>query len=456
MSFISVKFLVFISAFLLFYIITESSDSKQNYLILFGNYIFYSLIDIRFSLVLFLISIFTWYITSKIEICKNKYLLFAGISLNIGVLLCFKYIGLFMDVGEKYGIVMPIGLSFYVFEAVSLLIDTYNGKMNGKTSLLDVLIYLSFFPIVISGPIMKARDFLPQIHKSRRINQVNFENGLQRFVLGTFEKVVVADRLAISVAAVYSAPAAYSGVSLLWNSLSYTLQLFFDFAGYSNMAIGLATILGFSIGENFNLPYIAKTPSEFWRRWHISLSSWITEYVYIPLGGNRRGRIRTYINIMTAMLISGIWHGSTLNFLLWGSGHGIIQVIQKIIEEKTQKKCRNYQHVINAVSTVITFVIINFLWIPFRTTDLSMTGLVFKRIFTNAKGLLYLYSYTFVFGAMLLAVEIYAITKNGGNNPIKPLNLRSFKGKFIFVTMVFVILMFAYFGNSAFIYGAMF
>lgn len=451
MTFISFEFLIFIPVFLVLYKLLEGKNRLQNVLILVGNYVFYSLIDLRFSLVLFFVTVLTWLIASRPETAGRSVLLWTGIGINLAVLFFFKYIGLFGDIAVRYGIIMPVGLSFYVFEAISFLIDRYRGKLKERYSLPDVMLYLSFFPTVMSGPIVKARDFLPQIHKERRITGPALEAGLQRFVLGVFEKVVIADRLAVSVNAVYAAPAAYSGMSLLCNSLSYTLQLFFDFAGYSHMAIGIATILGFQIPENFNLPYIAKSPSEFWRRWHISLSSWITEYVYIPLGGKRKGRSRTYINTILAMVISGIWHGSTLNFVIWGFGHGLLLVLQRIFEPKTKGGS-----VREAAGIVLTFLFVSFLWIPFRTPDISVTLLVFQRIFTNAAGLTYFYSYTFVFLLLLIIVEVYALVKTGGNQPLKPLSLVTFRGKLVFVTMILLILMFAYFGNSAFIYGAMF
>ena len=456
MTFISLDFAVFIAVFLIIYKITENKLKLQNFIILVGNYIFYSLIDIKFAITLLLITIFTWIITKRMSINRSKGLMALGIAINVSTLAFFKYIGLFGDVAKVYGIIMPIGISFYVFEAISYIVDTYTGKMEEKTSLVDALIYLSFFPTVMSGPIVKAREFIPQIHRNRVVKFSNVERGMQRFVLGMFEKIVIADRLAISVDAVYSAPAAYNGASLFWNSISYTLQLFFDFAGYTNMAAGIAIVLGFSIGENFNLPYIAKSPSDFWKRWHISLSSWITEYIYIPLGGNRKGKTRTLVNIMLTMVISGIWHGSTVNFVVWGAGHGFAQIIQKLLEEKDLFNKFKNNNFGNVICIAITFLMVDLLWIPFRTADIATTLLVYYRIFTNASGLLYLYSYTAIFLVVLVAVEIYALVKNEGNNPIKALNLRTFKGKFLFVTLIIMMFMFAYIGDNAFIYGELF
>ncbi|SCY11189.1 D-alanyl-lipoteichoic acid acyltransferase DltB, MBOAT superfamily [Lachnospiraceae bacterium XBB2008] len=508
MTFLSIKFLVFILVFLIAYKLTEKRMLAQNALIVLGSYVFYALIDWRFSAVLLAVSVFTWLIGGRIHDRSSggkggsddadtvgasgdgkgdsdgidatdapgggKRLLVFGVSVNLLVLCFFKYIGMFKLPGGL-AVIMPIGISFYIFEAISYLADSYTGKLKDKHNLMDVLLFLGFFPILISGPIMKAHEFLPQIRREHVITRENLEIGIQRFALGAFMKAAMADRLSVAVNAVYASPSAYSGMSLLWNTLTYTLQLYFDFAGYSNMAIGIATILGFEIKENFNLPYLASSPSDFWKRWHISLSSWITEYIYIPLGGNRKGRARTLANIMIAMLLSGIWHGSTLNFLVWGAGHGLAQVIEKAasfvklrkvsgvevaemtaVDIASDVKKHKVNTAVNALKVVLTFLVVNFLWVPFRTADLGMTVTVFKRIFTNQPGITYFYVYTLAWLIVLVAVEICALLKNEGNNPIKPMDLSTFKGKFVLIILVLLTGMFAYFGNSAFIYGAMF
>ena len=445
MAFVSISFFIFLAVFLVLYKLSEKDQKLQKILVIIGSYVFYSFFSIYYSILLLAITMFTWFAGSVLYSSKKKSFLIASISINVAVLFFYKYIGLASSNDFLSKIAMPIGISFYIFEAISFLVDSYAGKLTRQYSLIDVLLYLSFFPILVSGPIMKAHEFLPHCDDKHSISLSSLENGAQRFLLGAFEKVVMADRLAVAVDAVYSAPAAYNGVSLLWNSLTYTLQLFFDFAGYTNMAIGVATILGFSIKENFNLPYIASSPSDFWKRWHISLSSWIAEYVYIPLGGNRKGTTRTYINIMLAMLISGIWHGSTMNFVIWGGLHGIAQVIEKASGNRSNTRMCKVPAYVNIP---LTFLMVNFLWIPFRTDDIAMTILVFKRIFTNAPGLTYLYSYTLIFTIALVIVEVYALLHNNGNNPIKPMNLRTMKGKIVIAALFIMTLMFAYFGNG--------
>ena len=454
MTFITVKFFIFFVCFLILYKLMVKNIMLQKKLLVVGNYAFYALIDIKFLICLFAISVFTWIISNAVFKKKNKILLFIGILVNVLVLFFFKYIGLFQKEGSFYKLVMPIGISFYIFEAISYMADSYNGTLTSNYSFWDALLYLGFFPTLISGPIMKARDFLPQTEYAHTITLNNFEIGIQRFTLGAFEKLVMADRLAVSVDAVYSSPSAYSGMSLLWNTITYSLQLYFDFAGYTHMAIGIATILGFNINENFNLPYLANSPSDFWKRWHISLSSWIKEYIYIPLGGNRKGTLRTYLNILITMLICGVWHGSSLNYLLWGLGHGVAQVIQKLCHN-IGKPIMKHQ-IGKIISVVLTFITVNFLWVPFRTDNIHSTLIVFDRIIHNARGIQYYYSYTLIFAIIVVAIEIYASIKNSGNYPIKTFDLRTFKGKLVLVTMLFLILMFAYGGNNAFIYGSLF
>jgi alginate O-acetyltransferase complex protein AlgI len=277
-------------------------------------------------------------------------------------------------------------------------------------------------------------------------------------------KLVMADRLAVSVDSVYSAPLAYSGLTLFITSVAYSLQLLFDFAGYSDMAIAVAYLLGFDLDKNFNLPYLAASPAEFWRRWHISLSTWLRDYVYIPLGGNRRGRARTYINTFITMTVSGLWHGSTVNFLIWGMLHGLWQIVYRAISEmKTSGHSgSDFKKDRNALSQdrgnrlfpmLLNFLIVNFLWIPFRASTLNDAWTIFSRIITFRPGAGYYYVYTFIFGGILLIVQIIAGRRSGRSTPLKPLPLDKLYGKVIFCCLIIAIAMFAYFGNSAFIYA---
>ena len=207
-------------------------------------------------------------------------------------------------------LIIPLGISFYTFMGISYISDLYHGKISDSSNILSIAMYLSFFPSITAGPITKARDFFSQINKPRTISLNNIGASVQIMVLGLIKKIVIADRLSVYVDTVYSCPNAYSGLTLFLASLAYSIQLYCDFSGYSDIAIGTAKLMGIELKRNFNMPYISRNISEFWKRWHISLSEWLQEYLYIPLGGNRNGRIRTYFNLMATMILGGLWHGA--------------------------------------------------------------------------------------------------------------------------------------------------
>lgn len=467
MSFMSMEFMFFFVVLLLGLKMTRGME-KHRAILLVASYVFYFLGDARFLVILIFISFSSWYIGKRIgedRINAKKYLIIA-IFIDLMVLSVFKYFNFFMDnfcklLGDSWvtvNIILPIGISFYIFQAISYVVDIYNGKIEAEKSLVKILLYIGFFPQIVSGPIMKAHEFLPQLDIDHEITGENLSYGIQRFMTGIFKKMVVADRLSVCVNAVYSAPACYSGISIMLAVLSYTLEIYYDFAGYSDMAIGIAAALGFELKTNFNLPYLAKTPSEFWKRWHISLSSWLGEYVYISLGGNRKGKIRTYINLFITMLLSGIWHGANWGFILWGILHAGISVIYKIFVDIKKKyniftANKMLLKMVSAFSTMSTFIIVTLLWVPFRSHDLRKTKLIYSRLFMMSEGINYNYIFTFVFFVFLLIVEIIAVKRNNGNDIWRPLNLNRFSGKVIFLSFIFLTFLFAYIGDNAFIYA---
>ncbi len=459
MSFLSIEFILLISILL---ILTHfiRRDSISSVLLLIAGYVFYASFDLPSLILLILLSFLTFtggrIIDAKRKNGLNrqaKILCILFVSVQTLILCFFKYSGLFP---------MPVGLSFYMLQTISFLVDCYRGDIGEFPSLIDTLVYISFFPVIVSGPIQKARNFIPKLSTRSPLTGERFSRGIQLFVLGAFLKLVMADRLAVSVDSVYSSPLVYSGLTLFITSIGYTLQLLFDFAGYSDMAIGFACLLGFDLAPNFNLPYLSAGPTEFWRRWHISLSSWLRDYVYIPLGGNRKGRVRTLINTFLTMIISGLWHGSTFNYLIWGALHGLWQVIYRLthdkpvsgaFDKKPEQKNPLLLRISHCASMIISFLIVSFLWIPFRVSTLNDAWIVFSRIITLKPGAGYYYVYTFIFGIILLIVQIIAGRYTGRNNPFKPLPLDRFYGKFILCCAVIAIAMFAYFGNGAFIYS---
>ena len=429
----------------------ENTGTRKSHdlILLAACYLFYGLLDIRGLTVLVAVSLFT-YAGARMIFAKrqaddrsgSQKTLIIFISAQVIVLCFFKYSGI---------IPLPAGMSFYMLMAVSLLADIRSDMLSEMPSLTKTLIYISFFPTVLSGPITKARDFIPQIAARKKLTRDRLQKGAWLVVIGLFMKLCLADRLAVSVDSVYSAPAVFSGMTLFVASVSYSLELLFDFAGYSYIAIGVATILGFDIPANFNLPYMATNPSEFWNRWHISLSSWLREYVYIPLGGNRKGKMRTYINIMLVMIVSGLWHGSTVNFLLWGMLHGMGQMVHRafsgIIKDAKPRR------VFRIFSMILNFLFVNFLWIPFRAETLHDTWTIIRRILTLAEGASYYYVYTFIFGAILLVIQYIGAVYNNGDDPVKPLPLDKMYAKVIFCMLIIMTAMFAYFGSGAFIYS---
>lgn len=449
MPFLSLQFLVLMISVLILLALFRDKRAER-FILLAASYVFYAGFSIGMLILLLILSLFTYF--GGVLVFQNKtngrsgmarHIMGAVIGIQVAVLAFFKYTGLFS---------MPVGLSFYMLQAISLIADLYMGKLTECPSLPDALLYIGFFPQIVSGPIIKAKDFIPQLNNRQCLNMERLSHGLQMFLLGAFMKLVVADRLAVCVDKVYSAPAAYSGGSLFITSIGYSLQLLFDFAGYSNMAIGVAWLLGFDFLKNFNLPYLSVSPTDFWRRWHISLSSWLRDYVYIPLGGSRKGRYRTYINIFLTMIVSGLWHGSTINFLIWGAVHGLGQVICRSVA--TRNRAAGRGHIMSAFAArILTFLFVSFLWIPFRADTLRDTWVIISRIIICRAGISYYYIYIFIFGGLLLTVQFLAIHFTNADDPLKPLPLDRFYGKVVVCLLMIATLMFVYFGNGAFIYS---
>ena len=307
----------------------------------------------------------------------------------LAVLGWFKYAG-FLSGGRLGNGFLPVGISFYIFQAVSYSVDVYKKKIRAEKNFLKYLLYLCFFPIVLSGPIERAGHLLPQFdedHASQiRFDTVRIRDGFVRILWGLFMKMVLADRIAGMVDTVYTDPAAYGGAMTAAASVMYTLQIYCDFAGYSHIAIGIGKSLGIEICENFKAPYLAVSVADFWRRWHISLSSWLRDYVYIPLGGNRKGQVRKMANIMIVFLISGIWHGAGWTFILWGLLHGIYQVTGSQLQP-VKTGIRKLLHIneqadnmsLRVFRTAVTFTLVNAAWILFRAESLSKAMLIMSR-----------------------------------------------------------------------------
>lgn len=326
---------------------------------------------------------------------RKKYIVCSGLILAALPLLVFKYYnflndcitGLLGGVNVQVGLpglnwAMPLGISFFTLQAIGYAADVYLQRIKAERNWWDYMLFVSFFPQIASGPISKASDLLPQIKANRKFNEQQFIQGCKWLLWGMFMKVVVADRLALSINDTYIHIQTNGGITLLMASIMYSMQIYCDFAGYSFMAVGVGEILGFELINNFNRPYFSQSITEFWHRWHISLSTWLKDYIYIPLGGSRCSKTRNYWNIMATFLFSGLWHGANWTFIVWGGLHGIAQIIEKMLG-------LNKKHstgLIKCIRIIITFVIANFAWIFFRMPTFEDAFFVIGRIFTDYSG----------------------------------------------------------------------
>ncbi|MGD9932050.1 MAG: MBOAT family protein [Mangrovibacterium sp.] len=270
---------------------------------------------------------------------------------------------------DTHTILLPIGISFYTFQAISYLVDVFSKKVEAVRNPLDFSFYLSFFPQLVAGPIVRAASFIPQLYQQYRLTKAEFGHAVYLITKGMFKKLVIADFLALNyIDRVFDAPLSFSGLENLLAVYAYSIQIYCDFSGYTDIAIGLALMLGFKIPVNFNAPYQATSLTDFWRRWHISLSLWLKDYLYIPLGGNRNGIAKTYLNLMVTMILGGLWHGANLRFLIWGAIHGAGLVIEKIIRKLYPAGNKNGRWR-KAVTIFLTFQLVSFAWIFFRANN---------------------------------------------------------------------------------------
>lgn len=328
---------------------------------------------------------------------KKKQLLIICIFANLLTLGFFKYYDFVAinvnrvvgsDIIALKNIILPIGISFYIFQTLSYVVDLYRGDIKVQKSIINLALYTSFFPQLIAGPIVKYHDIENQINH-RTLTKEKTAFGIKRFIYGLSKKVILSNAFAEVVDNILGMNVIELSSSALWLAIFlYTLQIYFDFSGYSDMAIGLAKMFGFDLNENFNYPYMSKSITEFWRRWHISLSTWFKEYVYIPLGGNRKGKIRTYINLSVVFFLTGIWHGASFNFIVWGVIHGFFIVVERI----GLLNIINRNKFTRAVAHVYTLAIVIISWTFFRATSLTEAGRWLKVMFLGNSGTGHIYS----------------------------------------------------------------
>ena len=360
MLFSSITFIYyFLPFFLLFYFLVPKK--YRNFIILVFSLLFYFLGEPKYIIILLLSCVINYILARLIE--KGEYkklLLIIAIIYNIGQLLIFKYTDFFIEnlnnifnINLNYlYIVMPIGISFFTFQALSYVIDVYKGTVPASKKLLDFMTYISLFPQLVAGPIVRYSDVEKDL-KERTTLISKFSNGVKRFIIGLSKKVLIANVIGELV----SSFTIETTVASIIKPIGYTLQIYFDFSGYSDMAIGLGLMMGFKFLENFNYPLIAKSVTDFWRRWHISLSSFFRDYVYIPLGGNRCSKLKWIRNILIVWFLTGFWHGASWNFIIWGLYFGIILLVEKLFLKKYLDKTKVINHIYTLFIVVISFLI---------------------------------------------------------------------------------------------------
>ncbi len=416
MLFNSINFLVFLILFLFTYFLLKGR--VRVFFCLISSYIFYSFFNYKF-LILIILSTITDYlaglkISSEKNNLKRKSFLFISIFLNLLILGVFKYFNFFLDsfynlisilnieVKKIYvEILLPVGISFFTFQSMSYSIDIYNRKIKVEKDLLRFATFVSFFPQLVAGPIVRAKKLLPQLAVFQVFKWSNLFLGSELIIYGFFLKLCVADRLGVIIDPTYSNLMDYGGSVHLITSILFSFQIYSDFAGYSLIAIGIGRVMGFNFGINFKRPYMASSIQDFWRRWHISLSSWLKDYLYIPLGGNRFGVSKKYKNILIVMFLGGLWHGASVTFLLWGICHGVLLIIGE-----TLKKIK--YNVPNFFKQLTVFILVSILWIFFRSENLEIIKLKFLKI-VSFENYFYNFSYdlfNLVIGFIMVCIVI--------------------------------------------------
>jgi len=392
-SLISIPFAVVFIVFFLIYIFLRHSTRwlMLSYVTVFGLFFAYKANGVLMLLlpVTVLVSYFLTERMRKEEGKRRKALMWITIVLELAPLIYYKYTNFLLDIVSDItssnisplSIILPVGISFYTFQAISYTVDVYKQRFTLDVSLLEYAFYLTFFPLLMAGPITRAETLIPQIKHRYHVNDTMVYAGLWLIMSGLLKKALIADYIAQYNNWIFDDPTAYSGFENLMGLLGYCLQIYCDFSGYSDISIGIASLMGITLKENFRFPYQSLNVQEFWRRWHISLSTWFRDYVYIPLGGNRKGEIRTYLNVFITMLIAGLWHGATWMFVIWGAMHGVAQVIHKACKPWLDKLPEKWW--VKVAAFLITFLFINFAWVFFRAQDLDTALAMLRNIFFN-------------------------------------------------------------------------
>lgn len=447
-------------------LVVIKNDRARRWLLVLGSLFFYGAWNPDFLPLLVGTAVVGWaagvLISNSNSIKSRKHYLWLALLIFLGTLCYFKYALFFQDnLRWFFGIddwadrpvILPVGISFFTFQAISYVIDVYRGDIKPCRNLFTFLIYVAFFPQLIAGPIVRATEFLPQLAHRINIKKSNILVGLQIFGAGFLQKHLIADTLAFYVDPIFSRPELYSPATLWLGLLSYTIQIFCDFSGYSLMAIGCARTLGFRLPENFRMPYLSQSISEFWQRWHMTLSRWLRDYLYISLGGNRRGHFRMYLNLLVTMILGGLWHGASWNFVLWGALHGCALVIHRYwvshwawsVREKNTPHYRFF-------SWALTLLFVMLAWVPFRSAGFATTLTYMQGLAFMHDGVSWLNGRATI--AILIVVVWHCLSLRGIRGLFGLPSLRPFEPvPLLALSMtIMVVLLFGPDSSSAFIY----
>lgn len=407
MLFNSFEFLIFLPTVFLLYWFVFKRLRLQNIFIVIVSYIFYGWWDWRFLFLIAMTTAFSYYSGLLLERAeesrkKQKMISAANITLNLVILAVFKYFNFFSEnfarLFQTFGlqldwvtldILLPVGISFYTFQALSYTIDVYQKKLSPTHDVIAFFAYISFFPQLVAGPIERSTNLLPQFYKKRKFDYGQAVDGMRQILWGLFKKIVVADNCAVIVNSIFSNYGDYNGSTLLLGAILFTFQIYGDFSGYSDIAIGTARLFGFNLMRNFNVPYFSRDIAEFWRRWHISLTTWFRDYIYIPLGGSRNGKWKSFRNTVIIFLISGFWHGANWTFVLWGAYHAFLFLPLLLLDKNRKFRntvaegrfLPNFKEFIQMCSTFLLVVVG---WIIFRAENIGQAWGYIKRVFSSS------------------------------------------------------------------------
>lgn len=415
---------LFLGFSLVYWALGRRDTMRIAFVTLFSYYFYYKSSGFYFCLLAF-VTFTDFHLAKAVSECKEKGLaarIIVSLSLLIDLCLLgyFKYTNFFGALlspdWHHLDIFLPVGVSFFTFQSLSYTIDVYRGNIRPLDRLLDYAFYVSFFPQLVAGPIVRAKDFIPQIRQQLSLTNEQIGEAIFLIIAGLFKKAVISDYISVNfVERIFDQPTLYSGVENLMAVYGYALQIYCDFSGYSDMAIGIALLLGFRFPQNFDSPYKSASITEFWRRWHISLSSWLKDYLYISLGGNRHGKVRQYINLLITMLLGGLWHGASLNFVLWGGIHGVLLCLDKM----WHTLCPSLSPLSspNRMTTpfgkwgarILTFHLVAAIWVPFRAQTYDTTVAVFHQIFTHFQPMVFIQWVTSYAGVAILMLLGYVL-----------------------------------------------